>query len=259
VARGVRVPQTCECDCQPGPPARAAALDRALGHTEQPGGIGDRQALDVDEHDRGALVVGEGGERPVDLYPQLEAVEVVARVGDPPMAGLAVLLGERHGRARLAPAHPVEAGIDHDPVQPGRDGGLTPERRGVAERRDERVLERVRSVLGITGGAQGHRPHPVAVATYELPERVLVPGHVGCEQGLVVAHRIPGVDPGVAGRLIGCVGAVRGGVGHLACGRAVVGSRVRVSGEVLPVRRVSACCILAHGVGQPTGRHPDGW
>jgi hypothetical protein len=44
-----------------GAAAGAAALDRAFGHTENLGRLGDRVALHVDQHDRGALVGGQGG------------------------------------------------------------------------------------------------------------------------------------------------------------------------------------------------------
>ncbi len=105
------------------------------------------------------------------------------------------VVGQRVGRAHLAPAHPVQAGVDDDPVQPGGDRGVATERLGPAEGRDQRVLQRVGRVLGVAGGAQGDRPEPVPVAGEELTEGVRVAGEVRLEQGPVVAGR-RGPPPG---------------------------------------------------------------
>ena len=58
------------------------------------------------------------------------------------------VVGQRVGRAgRLAPAEPVEAGVDHDPVQPGGDRRVAAVGVGPAERRDQRVLQGVGRLL----------------------------------------------------------------------------------------------------------------
>jgi hypothetical protein len=58
---------------QPGAPSRASALHRALRDGEHRGGLGDRVALHVDQHERGALLGWQRGQRPQQL-----AVEFLA-------------------------------------------------------------------------------------------------------------------------------------------------------------------------------------
>ena len=92
---------------------------------------------------------------------------------------------------RLVPPQPVQAGVDHDPVQPGGDRRITPVGLGPAERGDEGVLHAVGGQLAVARRAQGHRPHPVAVPAEQLTERVRVALDVGADQLPVVAvlHR----------------------------------------------------------------------
>jgi len=81
-----------------------------------------------------------------------------------------IVLGQRDGGPGLTSAHPVEAGVDDDAVQPGGDGGVRSEAGGRAVGGEERILQGVRGLLGVTRGAQRDRPHPVAVAAYEFRE-----------------------------------------------------------------------------------------
>ena len=83
---------------------------------------------------------------------------------------LVEVVGQGLGQPDLAPAEPVEAGVDDDPVQPGRHRGVPPVGLRAPEGRDHRLLERVRGVLRVAGGAQRHRPEPVAVAREQHPE-----------------------------------------------------------------------------------------
>ena len=114
------------------------------------------------------------------------------RIGHPgPRLGLRERIGGAHGAA----AHPVQAGVHHDAVQPRghrrvtTEGGRRPRagcrRRGRAQCRDERVLDGVRGLLAVSHRAHGHRPEPVTVATEELTERLGVTRRVGAEQGCV--------------------------------------------------------------------------
>ena len=84
-----------------------------------------------------------------------------------------VILAARR-RPGSPPAHPVKRRIYHDPVQPGRDGGIATEAGGPAESGNHRVLERVGGLLGVAQRADRHRPEPVSVALEELAERVRV-------------------------------------------------------------------------------------
>ena len=106
----------------------------------------------------------------------------VARPSDPRSRVSSRSSGSALGPAYLRGAQPVEAGVDHDPVQPGRDGGLAAERPGPAVRRDQAVLQPVGGVLGVAHGAQRDRPEPVAVPGEEHAEGVGVAGDVRGEQ-----------------------------------------------------------------------------
>ena len=86
---------------------------------------------------------------------------------------------------------PVEAGVDHDPVQPGGHRGVAPEPVGRPVGRQQRVLQRVGRLLAVAERAQGDRPEPVAVPADQLGERVRVAGDVGAQQRRVVARVAP--------------------------------------------------------------------
>ena len=87
----------------------------------------------------------------------------------------------------LDPAQPVQAGVDHDPMKPGRDRGFAPEGVGAPKGRDEGFLYGIGGHLRVAGGPQGQRPHPVTVATEELAESVGVAGAV-CREQLAVGQ-----------------------------------------------------------------------
>ena len=76
------------------------------------------------------------------------------RRGSSAASGRAARRGRRARgrRADLAAADPVEAGVHHDPVQPGGDRGVAAEGVGPAERRDHRVLQRVGGLLRVADG-----------------------------------------------------------------------------------------------------------
>jgi hypothetical protein len=168
---------------QPCATAGAAALDRSDGDTEDFGGFRDRVALHVDEYEGRPLFggkLGEGGdELPVEVpafggesrglmrfQEQIQALGVVGELG---AAG--------GGLAR-----PVEARVDGDAVQPGRDGGLAAEGVGCAVRGDQGVLYRVGGLFAVAEGAYRHGPQPVAVPSYEFAE------------GFGIAFDVPGEE-----------------------------------------------------------------
>ena len=173
-----RVPGAQQDARQGNPPTRAPGLHGALRDAEQLGGLGHRQLLHVDEDDRLTLGLGQPREGGREVDPALGRRVLVARRRQ-------VGVAERHGRAGGAAPHPVEAGVDHDPVEPGRDGRVPPVGGRVAERRQQCVLQGVRGVLAVAHGPQRDGPQPVAVAADELGERVRVTRDVRC-------HRAPG-------------------------------------------------------------------
>jgi len=85
-------------------------------------------------------------------------------------------------RAGGSAAQPVQAGVDHDAVQPGGNGRLTPEVTRPAESGDHRVLQRVGRLLGVADGTQRDRPQPVPVPAEQLAERLAVSGHMPAEE-----------------------------------------------------------------------------
>ena len=150
------------------PTAGAPRLDRPLGHAEHLGGLGDPQAVHVDEDEGESLPFGQLRQRRSDVERGLGRGVVVVPVGE--VEG--VVLGQWLGRPPAA--EPVEACVDDDAVQPRRHGGLAPERVGPPERREEPVLNRVGGHLAVAAGPDGHGPHPVAVPAEQLAERVRV-------------------------------------------------------------------------------------
>ena len=151
---------------EPGPAPRAARLHGADGAVEHRGRLGDRVALHVDQHQRGSLLGGQLVQRVEHQPAALVADRQVRRVlgrrrGRRERAAVAVLLevvGQRLGPAYLRGAQPVQAGVDHDPVQPGGDGGVAAEGPGPAVRRDQAVLEPVGGVLAVAHGAHARPP-----------------------------------------------------------------------------------------------------
>jgi hypothetical protein len=162
---------------QPGPAPGAPALHGAGRALEDPGRLLHRVALHVDQDEGRLLVRGQPVEGGQQLSAQVGALGHRLRLGRsrPPRARPR---GRRTPPCRRAasctartpgPSDPVQAGVDHDPVQPGRDPGVAPEGLGPAERGDHRVLERVGGVRGVAGRAQGDRPEPVAVPANRVP------------------------------------------------------------------------------------------
>ena len=98
-----------------------------------------------------------------------------------------VAVRQRHGRMGLAAADPVQAGVDHDAVQPGGDRRVAAEPGRAAVRREQRVLEGVGGLLAVAEGAQRDRPEPVAMPADQLGERVRVAGDVGAQQSASVS------------------------------------------------------------------------
>ncbi len=132
---------------QPGPAAGAAGLDRSDRAVEHHRDLGDGVPLHVDQHQGGALVGGDAGQRREHLSTPLVVDRPVGgvrgRAGDQGSAvavGVEVV-GQRLGPAYLRGADPVEAGVDHDPVQPGGDRRLATERARPAEGSDQAVLQ----------------------------------------------------------------------------------------------------------------------
>ena len=146
-----------------------------------------RVALHVDEDERDPLLLAELGERLHHIRTTLAGLRgVVLRLAARDRAEPVLVLGERLRGSALVSAQPVEAGVDDDPVQPGRDLSVPSEAVGAVERREQRVLEGVGSLLAVTRRADRHRPEAVAVPADELGERVRVAGDMGAQQRTVV-------------------------------------------------------------------------
>ena len=147
-----------------GPAPGAPALDRAGGHIEDPGGLGDGVALHVDEDEGRALIGGKGAQGFQEL-----PVHIVALGGGRGrlvrLQELFQALGVVDGGGLPGGRFPgaVEAGVHRDPVQPGRDGRLSAEGVGSTVGGDQRVLNSVRGFLTVPQGAQGNGPQAITV------------------------------------------------------------------------------------------------
>ena len=98
------------------------------------------------------------------------------------------VLGQWLGGPDLPAPEPIEAGVDHDPVQPRGDGRVAAEGVGSTVGRDQGVLQGIGRVLPVAGRAQGDGPQPVPVPREQLGERIRVPGEVGRDQACVIAY-----------------------------------------------------------------------
>jgi hypothetical protein len=81
----------------------------------------------------------------------------------------------------LVAAQPVQARIDHNPVQPAADRGVVAKGSGAAVRRGHCLLQGVLGVLVAAAGQPG-KPVQLAVVTVEkLLEGIAVAGDVGSQ------------------------------------------------------------------------------
>ena len=108
------------------------------GDAEQRGGVGDRVTLHVHGHHRGPLLDGKAHQGPLHQDRRLHLRRAI---------GHRVDILERGGRVSLGATQPIEAGVEHDAVQPAADGGVVPKRSRPAVRREHGVLQRIFGVL----------------------------------------------------------------------------------------------------------------
>ena len=142
----------------------------------------------------------------------------------------------------LTPADPVEAGVHHDPVQPGRNGRVAAEVAGGAMRRQERILQRVGGFLPVGEGTHGDRPESVAVPVKELGEGLGITRDV-CAQQLGIA------PPAVAH---GCTISVQGdGAGAAEAGRMRTVPLARLNRNLLHADLESAALLGGRKLGDP--------
>ena len=104
--------QACAGSC-------AATLYRALGHTKQLSGIGDRVSVHVDGYDRGALFGGQPEQRLLDDDRGVD-------IGRGVLEGVNVLL-EFDRAVHLGTTQTVQTGVHDNAVQPAGDGGIVTE------------------------------------------------------------------------------------------------------------------------------------
>jgi len=179
--------QMRELGQEPGPAASAPALDRALSHAEHMRRVSDGVLEHVNEHDRDLLVVRQLAQGCHHVHRHLAPSSVVRPCIRRSDQVEQALVAARYLRTRRAAAHPVQAGVHDDPVEPGRHRRLAAEAVRPAERGDHRVLQRVGRVLGVGQSPERDSPQPVPVPEEELPERIRVTIDVQLEQ-LSIAH-----------------------------------------------------------------------
>lgn len=161
----------------------APALHRARRYVQDTGGFRDGVPLHVHEDEGGALIGGEGTERlqelAVQIIPLGRGGSRLVRIQQLFQA-LGVVDGSGLPGRRLAGT--VQAGVHRDPVQPRRDGRLSPEGVCGPVGRDESVLNGVSGLLAVSQRPEGHGPEPVPVAPHDLTEGVGVTIDVAREQ-----------------------------------------------------------------------------
>ena len=150
-------------------------------HRSWSGGLLIGHVLEVAEHDRPPVAIGE----PVDLLVDHRGRVVAPRAGRDRLAGPL-------GRAAFLVAAPggVRLDLERDPpghaMQPAADGALDPDRPGLARQQEESGLEGVVGVVGVVedaaADAQDHRPMPT---------------DQGLEGQLVAVGDVPFQEPGV--------------------------------------------------------------
>ena len=157
--------------------SRTARFHGAFSNAEDVGGLVDRHGIHIHEDKRRPLSLREGGERLLDIKLHLEGGVAITWVRQLNLGQLT---------RRLAPPEPVQAGVDNDAVQPGRDCGITPVCVGAPEGRQERVLHGIRSQLGVAARAQRDRPHAVLVAPEHLTEGVRMSLEMGPNERAII-------------------------------------------------------------------------
>jgi len=120
------------------PGAGAPTLDRSLGDIEQGGGVGYRVAVHVDGYYCGALFDRKAHQCLPDHDRRLDTCGSVGQD--------VAVVGQRC-RCKNVAAHPIQAGIDHDPVQPTTDCGIMTKSPRCAVCREHRLLHNVGGIF----------------------------------------------------------------------------------------------------------------
>ena len=85
------------------------------------------------------------------------------------------------------PALPVARLVDYDAIDPGAEGGLTPEARQGAEDSEEDLLGQVQRLVAVPQEVQSQRENHALMLGYELGARRLVPRCAASDKGRFAA------------------------------------------------------------------------
>src|SRR6266446_3613869 len=170
---------------------RAVQMDAhgRLGTLEHLGDLVGRQVLLDPEQYRGPLARREPVHRCAQFLHSPLPAELVHGVGD----RRRLPLEDRIGAVVAFVAHPelppamlalvVQAEVDEDTVEPGRELRPPAEAPGRLVEADERLLREVARILGVAEHGPGEAVRPLLVASHEEVERRLVPlGHALAER-----------------------------------------------------------------------------
>ena len=213
-----------------------------------------RQVADVAEHDRNPELLGERGERLLDLVRQPGLRLVGRRRGREHAAGV---VRERVGGASLPTSHLVEEHVRHDSSQPAFEGSRLVALEALADPQ-QRFLHQILCVVVIAGQAVGHVVEEAPVVARDLFPRGNTVSH-GQERRWV-ADQFP--DPLREGQdvrdgRVRCSWARRGSASSwcpsstpflnslLACPR----ERASLGSRVLPKRRRTMARTMMSSVG----------
>jgi hypothetical protein len=166
------LPQMSKLGQEPYPAASTPALDRARRHAEHFGSVGDWVVEHVDEDDRDLLIVRQLPERGHDLDRSLTCGCMIGRRFTRSDHLEQPVVSTCKFGPRGTAAHPVQAGVHYDPVQPCGHRGLAPEASCTPEGGDHRVLQRIRRLFRVRQRPDGNGPEPVLVPEEQRAERI---------------------------------------------------------------------------------------
>lgn len=134
--------------------AGAATLHGPYGHSQPLGGLGYRIPLDIDGDDGSTLLRRQRCQCLFDGQAHVHSCRVIAVI-----AGFLRILGRQRKRGpRFVASDPVEAGIDHDGVEPTTHRRVAAELRGLAVRGQQTLLESVGRILVRVARTPGNVP-----------------------------------------------------------------------------------------------------
>ena len=183
------------------PAAVQPRLQRLILHLQPGAGFDGAEPLDVAQHDRRPIDLGQLLERQRHRLPQLQAQQRLVRHARPVgrLPRRAPLPGRRHGRLRvvalalgrpcgLLHPQPGHRRVERDPVDPRRERGVAAEPVDLSTHLEQHVLRDLLGVLAVLHVSEGQLVDPGAILFGQLLDRPFV-------TGLEAGHQLPILGP----------------------------------------------------------------